>query len=433
LDGFGGGGRVMRAGDASVPNYSLGSLPSASSYTNGVDVTGYSVAQYGWITAVPSLTTVPLGMSLELGAATVLQTNSTSQPGVELSPGELIVAGTVTIPAGGIIYRHSITLASDNALVTGSDPLVLSKHGKLSGRGTVQVDVINGPGGDIIVINDGLTFTGSISNQAGGKVNVVSGTLTVPGDGNGATDDGLLNLGTANLINSVINGDVRSPSNSIVNVAGTATFNGHFKGAASFSGTQNLVTFNGGYEPGDSPAQINFGGNVSFGSGNTLTMELGGTTAGSQYDQLVVGDTATFDGTLNVVLIDSFAPAAGQVFQLFNAAHQVGAFTTVNLPVLDAGLAWNNQIDVDGSIAVIAVLVGPEFSSVSLSGTNLIVSGTGGTSNGSYIVLSSTNVTTPLLNWIPVSTNPFDASGNFLFTNPINPARPQEFYRLIEP
>jgi hypothetical protein len=38
-----------------------------------------------------------------------------------------------------------------------------------------------------------------------------------------------------------------------------------------------------------------------------------------------------------------------------------------------------------------------------------------------------------LLNWLPISSNLFDASGHFLFTNPINPAKPQEFYRLLEP
>jgi hypothetical protein len=38
-----------------------------------------------------------------------------------------------------------------------------------------------------------------------------------------------------------------------------------------------------------------------------------------------------------------------------------------------------------------------------------------------------------LLNWLPVTSNLFDASGNFQFTNPINPAQPQEFYRLQLP
>ncbi len=245
------------------------------------------------------------------------------------------------------------------------------------------------------------------------------------------TDDGLLNHGSLNLINAVVNGDVHSPSNSIVNVAGTATFNGLFNGGAGFSGTQNLVVFNGGYSPGDSPAQINFGGNVSFGSANTLTMELAGTNAGAQYDQLNVSDTATFGGTLDVVLLNGFVPAAGQVFHLINAGARLGSFATVTLPDLPAGLEWQNNLNADGTVSVIAPGgSGPQFGSVVRSGSGLIFSGTGGVTNGTYVLLSSTNLATPLINWVPVSTNPFDGSGDFLLTNPINPGRPQEFYRL---
>jgi hypothetical protein len=76
---------------------------------------------------------------------------------------------------------------------------------------------------------------------------------------------------------------------------------------------------------------------------------------------------------------------------------------------------------------------GPQFGAVTRSGGGLVFSGTGGAANGDYVVLSSTNVAAPLLNWLPVTSNLFDASGNFLFTNPINPARPQEFYRLLQP
>ena len=265
---FAGGGRVLCVGDAALPVFTVGSLPDVSSYTNGIDVSGSYDS--GWITAVPTRTLVPTGTAFELGSITILQTNSNAQAGVELVAGDLTVEGSVTVPAGGITNYHTIELALGSAAVTGAGPLVIGKRGILSGQGTVQVDVINAAGGNIIAINNFLTFTGSVSNQPGGDINVVSGTLTVPGDGNAATDDGILNLGAINLINAVINGDVHSPSNSVVNVAGTATFNGLFKGGAGFSGTQNLVTFNGGYEPGDSPAAISFGGSVAFGSGNTL-------------------------------------------------------------------------------------------------------------------------------------------------------------------
>jgi hypothetical protein len=45
-------------------------------------------------------------------------------------------------------------------------------------------------------------------------------------------------------------------------------------------------------------------------------------------------------------------------------------------------------------------------------------------------VLASTNLALPVANWPVVSTNAFDASGNFNFTNPPSPNAPQAFYIL---
>jgi hypothetical protein len=39
----------------------------------------------------------------------------------------------------------------------------------------------------------------------------------------------------------------------------------------------------------------------------------------------------------------------------------------------------------------------------------------------------------PLTNWLRLLTNPFDGSGNFNFTNAMNPNSPQSFYLLQLP
>ncbi len=324
--GGGGGGRILLRGLAG-PRFTpdLGSVSldhlSVKSLTNFYNLP----LLQGVIRIELALGDVMVGDSYELGAV-VSQTATTDQPAVDLVLKDLVGEGTITVPAGGITYPYNIELRGPVAQITGTDPLALS--GQLSGNGSIAVPLTVLAGGSILVSSGNeLACTQPVTNEAGAFVNTISGTLTFHGDSNPATDDGLLNYGSLNLINAVVNGDVRSPAGSTINVAGSATFNGLVKGAASFSGTQNLVTFNGGYEPGDSPASISFGGNVTFGAGNTLTMELAGTNAGTQYDQLNVSDTATFGGMLDVVLINSFAPAAGQVFQLFNVAHKTGAFT----------------------------------------------------------------------------------------------------------
>lgn len=74
----------------------------------------------------------------------------------------------------------------------------------------------------------------------------------------------------------------------------------------------------------------------------------------------------------------------------------------------------------------------PAFASAALSGGKLVMSGTGGVPYGSYYLLGSSNIAGPLSNWARMSTNRFDASGNFQLTNTPAPSA-QTFYRLQVP
>lgn len=62
----------------------------------------------------------------------------------------------------------------------------------------------------------------------------------------------------------------------------------------------------------------------------------------------------------------------------------------------------------------------PVFTTVKISGTNIVFTGTNGARNGKFFVLASTNLSVPATNWWRAATNPFDASGNFNFTNPFS-------------
>ena len=54
-----------------------------------------------------------------------------------------------------------------------------------------------------------------------------------------------------------------------------------------------------------------------------------------------------------------------------------------------------------------------------LPGGKFVLSGAGGITNGTFMVLASTNILLPLANWTPVLTNTFDGNGNFRYTNSI--------------
>ena len=70
------------------------------------------------------------------------------------------------------------------------------------------------------------------------------------------------------------------------------------------------------------------------------------------------------------------------------------------------------------------------FSGISVSGTDLTLNVTGGTPNGPWTLLSSTNVALPLIQWGTNSTGTYDGSGN-LNTTLLNTATNEaEFFRL---
>ncbi len=132
----------------------------------------------------------------------------------------------------------------------------------------------------------------------------------------------------------------------------------------------------------------------------------------------------------------SLAPLLKQVFFIGDGLTSAGARQQVIVPPgatrlffgpMD-GNGWFNNV---GSFSVEILML--EITNTVRVPDGIAISGAGGTSNGLFLVLSSTDVTLPLTNWPAISTNNFDGAGNFSFTNQINPAQPQKFYRLFRP
>jgi hypothetical protein len=67
------------------------------------------------------------------------------------------------------------------------------------------------------------------------------------------------------------------------------------------------------------------------------------------------------------------------------------------------------------------------------SGTNLSLSASGGGSNQTFVILSSTNLTLPIDMWTPFFTNQFDGSGNATTSNLLDPSQPIQYFRLSVP
>ena len=288
--------------------------------------------------------------------------------------GRLFVGGLAS-PAGAITNVGRITLQNGIGLLGGAG--AITNTGLITGEGTIAKPVTNSAAGQLRAeLGKTLTFTGAVASNAG-TFSLQGGTLEfttaitnsstgfISGRGSlitaGLTNQGVLAFsgGTADVYGDVTNSAgariVTSGANSVTTfyddvvhngleiytgASASTVFFGGQTGAGSFTGT-GTVYFNGDLRPGNSPASVSYGGDVALGGASSLTLELGGLLAGTQYDRLNVAGTLFEDGVLDVSLYGGFMPHFGDTFDLFDAGGIAGSFDAVNLPALAGDLAWD--------------------------------------------------------------------------------------------
>ncbi|MCA9035909.1 MAG: hypothetical protein KDA91_12315, partial [Planctomycetaceae bacterium] len=64
--------------------------------------------------------------------------------------------------------------------------------------------------------------------------------------------------------------------------------------------------------------------------GGSLSLKIGGLTAGTQFDQFNVSGTMTLGGALNISLVNGFAPADGDAFEILTFGSRTGDFDAMN-------------------------------------------------------------------------------------------------------
>jgi len=112
-----------------------------------------------------------------------------------------------------------------------------------------------------------------------------------------------------------------------------------------------LVT--GTNSPGFSPATVYYG-SASYAANSKLIAEIGGTIAGS-FDQQNFTGTADVNGTLDIELINNFAPYVGNSFTLINATGGIhGTFSATTLPMLPQFWYWQLSYGANDLKATIA-------------------------------------------------------------------------------
>jgi len=298
--------------------------------------------------------------------------------GMALEVGQVLTvgAGQALVLAGGQLRTGALVLKGGSLMSLGS--LDIATTGNVTGHGLLAGGVVGGAfnsisasGGTLTLghasLLGGYDFAGTL-NTGGQQVVLLSADAAQLGVSTTLDAGGRLSaingarLGVGETLsftgNARIDGNFHHDG-AISGSAGTLTFTDDVSGAGSFAGN---ILFQGAYNPGNSPATVHFNNTQArFDTTSVLRLEIQGTNAGTQYDQLVDIDTLNFDGHLSLAFAGGFEPTAGTRLQLFNFNHFSGHLGADNISVtgFDARRLDFNRLSLDGSLGVTAAVPEP--------------------------------------------------------------------------
>ncbi|HLG06011.1 MAG TPA: autotransporter-associated beta strand repeat-containing protein, partial [Gemmatimonadales bacterium] len=350
-----------------------------SGATGGTVTTGAGTLTLGSnVSSTGGATNASISGNLALGGSTRTFTVTNAADGLDVSA---VISGTVGLTKAG---AGTLTLSGDNTY---------------TGATTVNTGIVS-----VASLADGGTASNiGASTTTASNLTLGGGTLQYTGPSAGTDRNFVLSGGTTSSLEVTgagstlsISGASTSTSGALVKRgSGTLTFSGSnlhtgsttvTAGTLLVNGTQSssAVSLNGGtlggtgtvasvtstasggtVAPGAGPGILNSGG-VNWSSGSPVfQVELNGTTAGADYDQLIVTGTvnltgSSFSGTVG------YSPTAGQTF------------TIVSNDGSDA---------VTGTFAGLAQGVG-----LAIGGFNFTISYTGGTGNDVVLTCTGTPV-----------------------------------------
>ncbi len=413
-----------------------------------------------------------------LARTNIIRTGS----GLSSSSAALVVSGSAAASTGQLFLGQTNALFVDGVVqgigqsandVIAFNPSVTNQNPSAFIRGITGNSSRVGMwslGDDSVNLNNGVAGNGHLVDFTGGTVDAMINTLIV---GQGAQGNitntgvrGTFNMGAGNLdvttleIGVADNGKTGGQGIGIMNVTGgKVVANALSLAVETPSGTAGTLSLTN--------ATLIASNGITIGAGNA-----GGTLSviNSTVKVLNSGVVGTpvipltalnLDGAILQLNVDAFAPAANIVctnivaanISTINLASVSNVTGSAQIPIISyAGtdpypnlalgtvpggytgslIDNSNNLTVDVLLTVSAT--GPttnaNITHVSLSGTNLVIHGTNNNipnTNFHYVVLTATNILTPLSNWTPVVTNPFNGNGTFDYTNPIVPGTPRQF------
>jgi autotransporter-associated beta strand protein len=295
----------------------------------------------------------------------------------------------------GFTVANAVNVTADSAIsLIGAGGAKMTMSGAF-GIGAQRLTVTNNMAGMLDLLGD-MTLTGSPTFDIATNVTVTAAGA-IGGGANGINKDGpgvlrLTGISTYAGTTRVMAGAVELADFGAIGSSATLQIDAGAKLVATnlAAGTLHLLagqtlqghgTFEGGLitdagstvRPGSSPGALTMVGDLTADAGSTFTFELNGTTAVTQYDQLLFGGgnvaTLTLNGpTLQVLL--GFTPSYGTVFEIVSGfgtlAGTPGEFDS--RPDGSTFTVNTTEFQIDYNANDITLTVVPEPSSLGLVG-----------------------------------------------------------------
>jgi T5SS/PEP-CTERM-associated repeat protein len=380
---------------------------------------------------------------------------------VDVADGNLWI-GSLTFSVGTLRIEHGIGTIDHMDMNGGTNPvlqvggnLFMGQHGSLNpgdlavGGSNAVLAALNGQlqlGGWVIAASAGDTGT---VKMIGGIANIANVTQVAPSPGSSGkltlTSSGTALYTPMLLVGS--SGAVAVTNTALLNMSscavwgtldvrtGWASAGAPVSGATPgtlFIGSGGIVSgagrINGGVfvgsggkmiaNPGAALFTIN--GNYQQADGGTLSVQLGGSTMGTQFGGLNVSGNVTLAGNLQLDFVNGFAPHAGDTFQILEyGTNAVGGFGQIQISGLAPGAQFSLQTN-SARAFVLTALTNTVSTSmpemfITRSGSNLVVSWSAALT--SFSLQSTPSLSQPgWVNWNTVSNSiEFRATNNSRF------------------
>jgi len=420
-------------------------LAQGSGKSSILDLNGHNAQVNGLISATNANALVEDLGSAGANTLTVGNNDTTSAFGGVINNS----LGVITLAKTGL---GVLTLSGSNTYSGGtfinSGTLALRAYGSISTSPLIAI------GGNVVFDVSGLTNTFALhagqilSNTAaamgiiGGNFNAASGTSSFSFT-NGTpvllVTNGTFTLAATTIIKVNNTGPALTPGSYLL-IAKAATGN-----AGAVAGTLPPFSVNGGgVVAGAVPALQIIGGQLFL-----VVAAIPTTTAltlTSGVNPSTFGSALTFTARVQTNGVTTGAAGSNFVFRVDGVAVATNsvsggqaAYTTSTLAVGAHTIIAEYRGDSIYSASTnslgqtVTPAQPPVLGGIQISGGSLILTGANGTAGANYLVLTSTNLASPLTNWTILSTNPFGPDGSVNVTNPLNTNSAQSFYRLRLP